>query len=63
MTCTKAPKKQAIFRIFSPIWAFFGAIAKHCPLKQGLRLLHFNTYLEMQIIAKHCPLKQGLRQS
>ena len=37
-------------------------IAKHCPLKQGLRL-HFRGYPVLSLfIAKHCPLKQGLRR-
>ena len=46
MTCTKAPKIQAkkllkskqYFEFLALFRAFFGAIAKHCPLKQGLRL-------------------------
>ena len=37
-------------------------IAKHCPLKQGLRqILGLNQKLLSLYIAKHCPLKQGLR--
>ena len=37
-------------------------IAKHCPLKQGLRQSAFpNSAVSDSSIAKHCPLKQGLR--
>ena len=35
-------------------------IAKHCPLKQGLRLKSTNEQTTEYAIAKHCPLKQGL---
>ena len=36
-------------------------IAKHCPLKQGLRHFLGTTNSFFLWIAKHCPLKQGLR--
>ena len=61
MTCTKAPKIQAIFRIFSPIPSIFRGYCK--TLSTKTRIVTMFTDLEWDIdqsIAKHCPLKQGL---
>ena len=61
MTCTKAPKKQAIFRIFNPISGIFRGYCKTLSTKTRIvtRGRCFRCFVET-IIAKHCPLKQGL---
>ena len=74
MTCTKAPKIQAIFRIFSPISGIFrgcvplkslSVFRKHyCKtLSTKTRIVTLSKIFltsKSKSIAKHCPLKQGL---
>ena len=54
MTCTKAPKIQAIFRIFSPISGIFRGYCKTLSTKTRI------VTLNMKYSAKNCLLKQGL---
>ena len=44
MTCTKAPKKQAIFRIFSPISGIFRGYCK--TLSTKTRIVTNEEYIE-----------------
>ena len=60
MTCTKAPKKQAIFRIFSPILGIFRGYCKTLSTKTRIVTLYKEFDITFLKIAKHCPLKQGL---
>ena len=59
----KLLKSKQYFEFLALFRAFFGAIAKHCPLKQGLRLNCSTLFSVGENIAKHCPLKQGLRRN
>ena len=61
MTCTKAPKKQAIFRIFNPISGIFRGYCKTLSTKTRIATSFQNNLISLSSIAKHCPLKQGLR--
>ena len=61
MTCTKAPKKQAIFRIFSPISGIFRGYCKTLSTKTRIvTIVYYVIIMVLPYIAKHCPLKQGL---
>ena len=61
MTCTKAPKKQAIFRIFSPISGIFRGYCKTLSTKTRIVTKHsVQAHSFHEFIAKQCPLKQGL---
>lgn len=58
MTCTKAPKKQAIFRIFSPISGIFRGYCKTLSTKTRIVMVSYCSALELlTYIAKHRPLK------
>ena len=61
MTCTKAPKIQAIFRIFSPISGNFRGYCKTLSTKTRIVTPPYRRQCyNLIFIAKHCPLKQGL---
>ena len=60
--CKTLSTKTRIATRHSPLHRLRGFhIAKHCPLKQGLRHYREELIPLNHSIAKHCPLKQGLR--